>query len=77
MTNTITVLHAPTFTLTSSLKSPVVAVVAVALVVVVAVVVVVVPVLVLVVAVAVVLVALTYNQLNSYLIFGYARLLHW
>ena len=52
MTNKITVLHAPTFTLTSSLKSPVVAVVAAVLVEVV---------LVLVLAVAVVLVALSYN----------------
>ena len=54
MTNKITVLHASTFTLTSSLKSPVVAVVAAVLVEVVLV-------LVLVLAVAVVLVALTYN----------------
>ena len=81
MTNTITVLHAPTFTLTSSLKSPVAAVVAVVLVEIVVLVLVLILVLVLVlvlaVAVAVVLVALTYNQLNSYLIFGYARLLHW
>ena len=60
MTNKITVLHASTFTLTSSLKSPVVAVVAAVLVEVVLV-------LVLVLAVAVVLVALTYNQFHSHI----------